>query len=202
MRNPVETSVIKWIEIQICSIFTCFSTILLRCKPSSRREIWNDHRGSFITDICIRFRRHQDLLTNGSDLVTYAVLQVKNNTSDLVTGPFYFLSAPEGREILAPLDSELQLTSSLSLPTAKHIGESRHSTESSTSFLTKPFGVVLTSVPSSNSMKTIFISHFPSQSHHNPQCINLPSPFFCPVPPLLPLVLHSIPVSQVFLACY
>lgn len=63
-------------------------TILASCKTISSQDFSNEHRDIRITDIHICFRGYPDLFSGDSDIVAYAVLEVRYFFSHMVTAPF------------------------------------------------------------------------------------------------------------------
>lgn len=85
-----------------------FAPILASCRPSSPQNVWNQHHDMFITDIRDCFRGIRDLFPNDTDVLAYALLEVRNYLSDMVTALFTAFGLPTVHENGAPLTTKSQ----------------------------------------------------------------------------------------------
>lgn len=90
-----------------------FATVLSNHIPNSLRDLCNDHRNKFITYVCSRTERPQDILWNDSHVLAYVLSEFKSYLSSIVIASFSSLELPAVSEYLAPLPIELPQNLSL-----------------------------------------------------------------------------------------
>lgn len=115
------------------------ATVLANCKPGNRRDLWKDHRSTFITAICNRFKKHWEPFSNGWDALGYALLDFKYYLCDMVTAPFLTLVSLECIMTQHPLQSshnnKLRGTTFVTRYTLQFHPSSQNSNASLTKFL-------------------------------------------------------------------